>query len=110
MIEVFKLAEDLENAENLHALCSLMQTILVMIHDHGLYEHILDDSVFFGAVGMLEYDPEFPNHKANYREFLHVTSKFYQPIPIQDIMIQTVSRLVAPRCPALIHASFDVSW
>lgn len=88
MIEVFKLAEDLENAENLHALCSLMQTILVMIHDHGLYEHILDDSVFFGAVGMLEYDPEFPNHKANYREFLHVTSKFHQPIPIQDIMIQ----------------------
>ncbi|KAG1892117.1 component of IIS longevity pathway SMK-1-domain-containing protein [Suillus subluteus] len=87
MIEVFKLAEDLENAENLHALCSLMQTIL-MIHDHGLYEHILDDSVFFGAVGMLEYDPEFPNHKANYREFLHVTSKFHQPIPIQDIMIQ----------------------
>lgn len=88
MIEVFKLAEDLENAENLHALCSLMQTILVMIHDHGLYEHILDDSVFFGAIGMLEYDPEFPHHKANYREFLHVTSKFHQPIPIQDIMIQ----------------------
>jgi hypothetical protein len=25
-----------------------------MIHDHGLYEHILDDRVFFGAVGMLE--------------------------------------------------------
>ncbi|KAG0703908.1 component of IIS longevity pathway SMK-1-domain-containing protein [Suillus ampliporus] len=88
MIEVFNMAEDLENVENLHALCSLMQTILVMIHDHGLYEHILDDSVFFGAVGMLEYDPEFPNHKANYREFLHVTSKFHQPIPIQDIMIQ----------------------
>jgi protein phosphatase-4 regulatory subunit 3 len=33
-------------------------------------------------------DPEFPNHKANYREFLHVTSKFHQPIPIQDIAIQ----------------------
>lgn len=27
MIDVFKQAEDLENAENLHALCSLMQTI-----------------------------------------------------------------------------------
>jgi len=33
-------------------------------------------------------DPEFPSHKANYREFLHVTSKFHQPIPIQDIAIQ----------------------
>ncbi|KAG2159500.1 uncharacterized protein EDB93DRAFT_1099855 [Suillus bovinus] len=53
MIEVFKLAEDLENAENLQALCSLMQTILVMIHDHGLYEHILDNSVFFGAVDIM---------------------------------------------------------
>jgi protein phosphatase-4 regulatory subunit 3 len=31
MIEVFKLAEDLENAENLHALCSLMQTICALI-------------------------------------------------------------------------------
>ncbi|OJA07985.1 hypothetical protein AZE42_01086 [Rhizopogon vesiculosus] len=87
MIEAFRLAEDRERVEHLHALCSLMQTIL-MIHDHGLYEHILDDSVFFGAVGMLEYDPEFPHHKANYREFLHVTSKFHQPIPIQDIAIQ----------------------
>ncbi|KAG1794748.1 hypothetical protein EV424DRAFT_1547832 [Suillus variegatus] len=47
---VFKLAEDLENAENLHALCSLVPTILVMIHDHRPYEHILDDSAFFGAV------------------------------------------------------------
>jgi protein phosphatase-4 regulatory subunit 3 len=33
-------------------------------------------------------DPEFPQHKANYREFLHITSKFHQPIPIQDITIQ----------------------
>ncbi|KAG1737393.1 component of IIS longevity pathway SMK-1-domain-containing protein [Suillus lakei] len=55
MIEVFQKAEDLENTENLHVLCSLMQTILVMIHNHGLYEHILNDSVFFGVVGMLEY-------------------------------------------------------
>lgn len=73
MIKTFKVAEDMESVEDLHALCSLMQTIrafvyspchataadfiylfLVMIHDHGLYEHILNDAVFFGAVGMLE--------------------------------------------------------
>ncbi|KAG5648782.1 hypothetical protein DXG03_000131 [Asterophora parasitica] len=33
-------------------------------------------------------DPDFPNHKANYREFLHQTSHFHQPIPIRDISIQ----------------------
>ncbi|OBZ70243.1 hypothetical protein A0H81_09778 [Grifola frondosa] len=87
MIEVMHQAEDLESLENLHALCSCMQTIL-MLNDHSLYEHILDDELFFGVVGMLEYDPEFPTYKANYRDFLRQTSQFHQPIPIRDETIQ----------------------
>ncbi|EMD40366.1 hypothetical protein CERSUDRAFT_110962 [Gelatoporia subvermispora B] len=87
IIDVFHQAEDLESLENLHALCSCMQTIL-MLNDHSLYEHILEDELFFGVVGMLEYDPEFPTHKANYREFLHQTSRFHQPIPIRNEEIQ----------------------
>ncbi|EIW80339.1 hypothetical protein CONPUDRAFT_154374 [Coniophora puteana RWD-64-598 SS2] len=65
----------------------LMQTILIL-NDYGMYEHILDDDNFFAVVGMLEYDPEFPTHKTNYREFLHLTSRFHQPIPIPDESIQ----------------------
>lgn len=33
-------------------------------------------------------DPEFPTHKANYREFLHVNTYFHQPIPIRDDVIR----------------------
>ena len=33
-------------------------------------------------------DPEFPNYKANYRDFLRETSHYHQPIPIRDEMIQ----------------------
>src|SRR3984957_18387666 len=73
-----------------------------MLNDHSMYEHILEDDIFFGVIGMLECrlisytstllvaypyivdDPEFPAHKANYREFLHQTSRFHQPIPIHD--------------------------
>ncbi|KAF9226763.1 DUF625-domain-containing protein [Gyrodon lividus] len=87
LIDVLNMAEDLESLDNLHALCSLMQTILMM-NDHGIYEHILEDDIFFGVVGMLEYDPEFPTHKANYREFLHISTRFHQPIPIQDEAIR----------------------
>lgn len=87
LIEVMNGAEDLESLENLHALCSLMQTIL-MLNDHTMFEHVLDDDLFFGVVGMLEYDPDFPDHKANYREFLQQQSRFHQPIPIRDITIQ----------------------
>ncbi|PPR02644.1 hypothetical protein CVT24_002127 [Panaeolus cyanescens] len=87
MIEVMHQAEELESLENLHALCSLMQTIL-MLNDHGMYEHILEDEIFFGVVGMLEYDPDFPGHKANYREFLHNTAQFHQPINVRDTSIK----------------------
>jgi len=64
-----------------------MQTIL-MLNDHSLYEHILEDDIFFGVVGMLEHDPEFPTHKANYREFLHQASRFHQPVALRDEAIQ----------------------
>ncbi|KIJ69852.1 hypothetical protein HYDPIDRAFT_104481 [Hydnomerulius pinastri MD-312] len=87
LIDVMNMAEDLESLDNLHALCSLMQTILMM-NDHGIYEHILEDDIYFGVVGMLEYDPEFPAHKANYREFLHLNARFHQPIAIQDEAIR----------------------
>ena len=33
-------------------------------------------------------DPDFPDHKANYREFLNEQSHFHQPIPIRDPSIQ----------------------
>ncbi|KAF9567405.1 DUF625-domain-containing protein [Agrocybe pediades] len=87
LIKVMHTAEDLESLQDLHALCSLMQTIL-MLNDHSMYEHILEDDMFFGVVGMLEYDPEFPGHKANYRDFLHNTAQFHQPIPIRDAPTQ----------------------
>jgi protein phosphatase-4 regulatory subunit 3 len=72
--------------------------------DHSMYEHILDDDRFYGVLGMLECtlhlshyrafhelaldDPEFPAHKANYRDFLRDTTRFHQPISIHDPVIQ----------------------
>lgn len=32
-------------------------------------------------------DPEFPTHKANYREFLRQTTHFHEPVPINDPII-----------------------
>ncbi|KAL0070111.1 Platinum sensitivity protein [Marasmius tenuissimus] len=105
LIDVFHAAEETESLENLHALCNLIQTICalhtsptwatrtltslsVMLNDHSMYEHILDDDLFFGVVGILEYDPEFPLHKANYRDFLNQSSQYHQPISIADQSVQ----------------------
>jgi protein phosphatase-4 regulatory subunit 3 len=72
--------------------------------DHSMYEHILDEDHFYGVLGMLECtfqsslgrvlhepatdDPEFPAHKANYRDFLRDTTRFHQPITIHDPVVQ----------------------
>ncbi|EJD01533.1 DUF625-domain-containing protein [Fomitiporia mediterranea MF3/22] len=87
LLEVFEAAEKAENLDALHALCSCMQTIL-LLNEHTMYEHILSDELWMGVVGMLEYDPEFPKFKANYREFLLQRSHFVQPITIRDEAIQ----------------------
>ncbi|KZW04010.1 DUF625-domain-containing protein [Exidia glandulosa HHB12029] len=87
MIDVFSQAEDLESIEDLHALCSCMQAIL-LLNDHMIYEYVMTDELFDGVCGILEYDPEFPTHKACYRDFLKDTSQFRPVIEFQDEAMQ----------------------
>ncbi|KAJ3997780.1 component of IIS longevity pathway SMK-1-domain-containing protein [Lentinula boryana] len=86
LIKVLHQAEESESITNLHALCSLMQTIL-MLNDHGIYDLILEDDYFFHVCGMLEYDPDFPAHKANFREFLLQGTRYHEPVLIRDFSI-----------------------
>ncbi|KAF9519444.1 hypothetical protein BS47DRAFT_1337298 [Hydnum rufescens UP504] len=66
LIDVMEQAEDLESLTDLHALYSIMHTILSM-NDHGIIDYILHKDVFLGVIGILEYDPEFPTHKASHQ-------------------------------------------
>ncbi|KAJ3719446.1 component of IIS longevity pathway SMK-1-domain-containing protein [Lentinula raphanica] len=83
LIGVLHQAEDSESISNLHSLCSLMQTIL-MLNDHGIYDQVLEDDYFFHICGMLEYDPDFPTHKANFRDLLSKGTRFHEPVLIRD--------------------------
>jgi hypothetical protein len=38
----------------------LTMRMSVMLNDHSMYEHILEDDIFFGVVGMLECAFPFP--------------------------------------------------
>ncbi|KAJ9098807.1 hypothetical protein QFC19_006284 [Naganishia cerealis] len=87
MIQVFNMAEDMESLEDLHSLCTMMSTIL-SLNDNGLYEYLLQDDVFLGMAGIMEYDPEYPTYKATYREFLSEGSRFKEVVPIEDETIR----------------------
>ncbi|ORX34996.1 component of IIS longevity pathway SMK-1-domain-containing protein [Kockovaella imperatae] len=87
-IAVHEQAEDLESLDDLHALCSLMQTIL-LLNDNTVFEYILQDDMFVGVLGLLEYDPEFPTLKASYRSFFEETAKFRQVVEIRNPVIES---------------------
>ncbi|EPX74353.1 DNA damage response protein [Schizosaccharomyces octosporus yFS286] len=99
LIELFPLCEDLENTDDLHRLCSIIKCF-VQLNDAPLLESLVsNDEKLMTIAGILEYDPEFPNIKANHREYLTDTSKFKQVVPIRE-----------PRILAKIHQTFKLQY
>ncbi|GAA5884248.1 hypothetical protein JCM3774_003591 [Rhodotorula dairenensis] len=73
-------AEEAQSLEDLHALCRVMQQIL-LLNDNAIFEHVLQDDVILGVVGILEYDPEFPTMRASYRQHLSSPTAFVPVVP-----------------------------
>jgi protein phosphatase-4 regulatory subunit 3 len=59
-----------------------------MLNDNGILEYILQDEVFEGVIGMLEYDQEYPSLKASFRQFFREISRFRQVVEIKDPSIR----------------------
>ncbi|KAI9706844.1 MAG: Platinum sensitivity protein [Bogoriella megaspora] len=78
-----EIAEDLESLQELHRLCNIMKT-LILLNDTAIIEYVVTDDVVLGVVGALEYDPDFPSHKANHRQYLSDESKFKEVVKIED--------------------------
>ncbi|KAH8719295.1 component of IIS longevity pathway SMK-1-domain-containing protein [Phaeosphaeriaceae sp. PMI808] len=87
LIPLVEMAEDLESVSDLHRLCSIMK-MLILLNDSQIIEYIVTDAVLLGVVGALEYDPDFPLHKANHRQYLADESKFKEVVKIDDEIIK----------------------
>ncbi|KAI6382098.1 hypothetical protein MCOR25_000974 [Pyricularia grisea] len=83
LIPLVEMAEDLESLDDLHRLCNIMKTIL-LLNDSGIIEHAVSDECIEGVVGALEYDPDFPSHKANHRQWLKHRSRYIEVVKLQD--------------------------
>lgn len=83
LIPLVEIAEDLESLPDLHRLCNIMKTIL-LLNDTSIIEHSVSDECLLGVVGALEYDPDFPSHKANHRHWLSNEGRFKEVVPIDD--------------------------
>ncbi|KAK4962897.1 Platinum sensitivity protein [Elasticomyces elasticus] len=74
-------AEKLQSAQDLHRLCTITKH-LILLNDTSIIEFVVTDQAIEGVVGALEYDPDFPSHKANHRAYLSDSSKFKEVVPI----------------------------
>lgn len=83
LVPLVDMAEDLEDIDDLHKLCNIMKT-LILLNDTSIIEFVVSDQAILGVVGALEYDPDFPCHKANHRQFLADESKFKEVVRIDS--------------------------
>ncbi|KAI1105281.1 DUF625-domain-containing protein [Jackrogersella minutella] len=79
-------AEDLESLNDLHRLCNIMK-IVILLNDTSIIEHAVSDECVIGVVGALEYDPDFPSHKANHRQWLEGEGRYKEVVRIEDPQI-----------------------
>lgn len=87
LVVLMRDAEDLQSIEDLHAVCLIMQAIL-LLNDQSIYDYVLRDDIFMDMIGLMEYDPEFPRLKANYRDFLAENAKHHQVVEFRDPAIR----------------------
>lgn len=83
LIPLVEIAEDLESLPDLHRLCNIMKALILM-NDNTIIEHLVTDDIILGVVGALEYDPDFPIHKANHRQYLADESRYKEVVEIKD--------------------------
>ncbi|KAJ5113885.1 hypothetical protein N7456_002419 [Penicillium angulare] len=87
LVLLVETAEDLESLQDLHRLCNIMKS-LILLNDNTIIETVVADQIILGVVGALEYDPEFPTHKANHRQYLADQSRYKEVVPIKDPIIR----------------------
>jgi protein phosphatase-4 regulatory subunit 3 len=77
------MAEDMEDLASLHRLCNIMKT-MILLNDTAIIELAVTDDLVLGVVGALEYDPDFPSHKANHRQWLGKEGRYKEVVRIDD--------------------------
>ncbi|KAF1812630.1 DUF625-domain-containing protein [Eremomyces bilateralis CBS 781.70] len=83
LVPFVEIAEREQSLADLHRLCNIMK-ILVLLNDTAMIELAVTDDVIFGVVGAFEYDPDFPSHKANHRQYLADETRFKEVVPFDD--------------------------
>ncbi|XP_022110005.1 serine/threonine-protein phosphatase 4 regulatory subunit 3A-like isoform X2 [Acanthaster planci] len=107
LVELFRMCEDLENAEGLQHLFEIIKTS-ILLNKNSLLEILFSDDIIYDVIGCLEYDPaatavhkhrEYLNSKATFKEVIPIANQellnkihqTYRVQYIQDVILPTPS-------------------
>ncbi|CCF56207.1 hypothetical protein KAFR_0A07730 [Kazachstania africana CBS 2517] len=90
LIDHFHRAEKGKMIKDLFLLSTIIKT-LILYNQRDIIELMVDDEHIMGIIGILEYDTEFPNLKANHREYLKLNGPcFKEVIPLENKDLELV--------------------
>jgi len=101
LLDVFRMLEDLEDAEGL-ANCFKAVKGIVLLNDTHLFELLLSEEMVMDVVGALEYDPELLT-KQNHRAFLKESVVFKE---VCAASFSSVSAAAVSPQPALTRSIY----
>lgn len=87
ILRLFGAAERKQTLGHLYNLCRVVK-ILFLMNDNTIFEALLKNENIMTIIGILEYDPDFPNYKLNYRDYLDSQTRFNEVLPIQNEAIR----------------------
>ncbi|KFX95786.1 hypothetical protein V490_03675 [Pseudogymnoascus sp. VKM F-3557] len=87
LVPLIEEAEAAHRLGELHRLCNIVK-MLILLNDNDIIEYAMTDEVFLGVMGALEYDPDFPSHKANHRQWLGDESRYKEVVRIDDDQVR----------------------
>lgn len=98
LFEIFRMSEDLENSENLFKLFSIFRSI-VLLNNSMLLSELMSEEHILDFVGIFEHDPNFPNLKPGFRDYMRGENLFKELVTITDANILN-----------LIHTTFRAQY
>ncbi|RPA83157.1 DUF625-domain-containing protein [Ascobolus immersus RN42] len=98
LLPLLEVAEDLESLTDLHRLCNILK-LIILLNDNIIIEYLVTDEAIMNVVGILEYDPDFPSHKANHRQYLSDLTKFKEVVKFDN-----------PEIRQKIHATYRLQY
>jgi len=90
LCDLFKMAEDLGDIEDLHRLFEIFK-ILVMLNHPRILDRLFHNDNVMQVMGALEYDPDLV-HRPQHRHFLEKVVVFHQVVSLPSYIVDQIHR------------------